>query len=200
LSPTAWLGRGASRGEPAARLSELRFAVLDIDVTGTDVRRDRVRGIAVQPVEAGGFRIGDLAYCAIPGPEGVAGRESCQADYAALKVSVGEAPIVTYNPAFVRRMLETACRENGLPALEGVWVDIAAIAALVRSGESPLTDMDHWLARMRTGGRWPHDASYDVFVMAQLLVAVVACAEEAGIDSMESLMRNQKARAWLRKP
>jgi DNA polymerase III alpha subunit (gram-positive type) len=200
LNPSSWLGRGASRRQPESRLSELRFAVLDIDVTGTDVRRDRVRGIAMLPVESGSFRIADLSYCAIPEPPNAAGREAIQADYTALKVSVGEAPIVTYNPAFVRRMLEAACRANGLPVFDAQWIDIAAVAALVRDEERPLTDMEHWLERMQSGGRRPHEASYDVFVMAQLLIAVLACAEETGIDSMKSLMRNQTAHAWLRKP
>jgi hypothetical protein len=31
----------------------MRIRVRDIDVTGTDVRRDRVRGISVPPVKAG---------------------------------------------------------------------------------------------------------------------------------------------------
>jgi hypothetical protein len=178
----------------------MRFAVLDLDVTGTDVRRDRVRGIAVLPVEAAGVRIADLRYCSVPEAEGKDGPPRWREEFDALKVSIGEAPIVPYNPDFVRRMLARTCRDSGLAPLDGHWLDIVILAALLGREESALTDIDHWLGRMRTGGRWPHDASFDVFAMAQFLAAAVSCMEEAGIPDMASLIRSQKTRAWMRRP
>jgi hypothetical protein len=53
--------------------------------------------------------------------------------------------------------------------------------------------------RLRLGdGRRPHDATYDVFAMAQLLQAVLAYSEDAGIDTVESLVRRQDASAGFR--
>jgi hypothetical protein len=53
--------------------------------------------------------------------------------------------------------------------------------------------------RRRLGdGRRPHDATYDVFAMAQLLQAVLAYSEDAGIDTVESLVRRQDASARFR--
>lgn len=178
----------------------MRFAVLDIDVTGTDVRRDRLRGIAVLPVEAAGFRIADLRYWPVPEASGKHDASRWREDFDALKVSIGEAPIVTYNPDFVRRVLARTCLESALAPLDGEWLDVVNLAALAGREESALTDIDYWLERMRTGGRWPHDASFDVFAMAQFLAAAVSCMEEAGIPDMASLIRSQKTRAWMRRP
>jgi hypothetical protein len=178
----------------------MRFAVLDIDVTGTDLRRDSVTGIAALPVEAGAFRIADLVYCTLEsGPHATAGASSGRRrDCAVLRDLVAGSPIVTYNPRFVRQMMSRTCRDLDLPALDVGWIDLAAAAAVMGREDNELTTMDHWLEVMEMCGRGPHDATCDVFAMAQLLLVLLAYAEETGIDTVESLARSQRARAWLR--
>lgn len=178
----------------------MRFAVLDIDVTGTDVRGDSVTGIAALPVEAGSFRIADLVYCTLErGPDATAGAGSGrQREYSVLRDLVAGIPIVTYNPRFVRQMMSRTCRDLDLPALDVGWIDLAAAAAVMGREDNELTTMDHWLEVMKLCGRGPHDATYDVFAMAQLLLVLLAYSEETGIDTVESLARSQRARAWLR--
>jgi hypothetical protein len=205
VSVRAWLSRRVLRGRLGSvpdlrRLAEMRFAVVDVDVSGTDIHDDHVTGIAVLPVVSGAFRISDLHYCPLanaphaPADPGAAGQHR----YLAVRDLVAGSPIVTYNPRFVREMISRACRSSGLPPLGSDWVDLASAVRVVDSGESELTSMDHWLERMKAGGPRPHDAIYDVFAMAQLLQAVIAHAEEVGIDTFEALARNQDARAWLR--
>jgi hypothetical protein len=82
--------------------------------------------------------------------------------------------------------------------LDGDWIDLEAAAAVMGKRDNELTTMNYWLEKMRAAGQRPHDASYDVFAMAQLLQAVLAYSEDAGIDTLESLGRIQEIRAWLR--
>ena len=163
------------------------------------MRRDRVTGIAALPVTAGAFRISDLHYCALPDRSGAAADRGAawRHDYLALREAVAGSPIVTYNPDFVRQMILRTCRVNRLAAFDGEWIDLAAAAALVGSEHGELTTMGYWLERMRSGGRSPHDAAYDVFAMAQLLEAVLAYAADAGMETVESLVHRQDVRASL---
>ncbi len=202
----SWFGRHLLRPvlgqEPEARrLGDMRFCVLDIDVTGTSVRRDSVVGIAMLPVEDGRFRVSELSYCPLPGgaesPDGA--DPAWRDDYLALRERISGCPIVTYNPVFVRRMIERACRARDLPAPDGEWLDLIAVFGGIGSEDNELISTDYWLRKMKTGGRRPHDATYDVFAMAQMLLAVFAYCEDAGMDTLESLTHNQRVRAWFRR-
>jgi DNA polymerase III epsilon subunit-like protein len=181
------------------RLAQMRFAVVDIDVTGTNIRDDSVTGIAVLPVASATFRLADLHYFPVssasgaPAGSGDAGPGGSQE----LRDLVAGSPIVTRNPRFVREMLARTCRDPGLFPLEGDWVDLESAARALNGENNEAVSMDYWLATMKTGGRHAHDAVYDVFAMAQLLQAVISYSEEIGIDTYESLLRNQEAREWL---
>jgi hypothetical protein len=190
-----WFGSGPRAG----RIAEARLAVVDVDVTGTSIRHDTLTGIAALPVAGGMFRISDLGYwsASYEFDEPTAADSARRASYLALRDRVAGSPIVTYNPDFVRAMIMRSCRANGLPPFDGEWIDLAAAASVVGSEENELATMDYWLARMRSGGPRPHDATYDVFAMAQLLLAVIAYAEDAGIASIQALARSAERRAWL---
>jgi DNA polymerase III alpha subunit (gram-positive type) len=191
-----WFGPPGS----VRRIGDASFAVVDVDVTGASIRDDRVTGIAVLPVAAGAFRISDLRYCALANDaDGRVGGAEARAAYLAMKDAVAGTPLVTYNPNFVREMIERSCRAGGLPPLGGEWIDLAAAAGVVGSEEHELATMDYWLARMEAGGPRRHDAVYDTFAMAQLLLAVLAYAEDAGIDTVDALARSEDLRVWLRR-
>lgn len=192
----AWFGSRA----PARRLAEMQFAVVDVDLTGTSVLRDRVTGIAALPVRAGVFRIADLRYCEVPAPSAkdARGAGEWRSEYLALREFIAGHTIVTYNPAFVRHMVSRACRSHDLPLLGGEWMDLEAAAVVMGKQDNELTTMNYWLDKMKTAGRSPHDATYDVFAMAQLLQAVLAYSEDAGIDTFESFGRIHALRAWFR--
>jgi DNA polymerase III epsilon subunit-like protein len=187
-------------GSAALRLDETRFVALDVDVTGTSLRRDRVTGIAALPVTAAMLRLADLRYCALATTTGASTQPASdwRSRYLGLREMVMGSPIVTYNPGFVKGMIARSCSMHRLPAIEGDWLDLVAIAGVVDAEVTELTSMEYWLEEMRSGGSRPHDAAYDVFAMAQMLQAVLAYCEEAGIETAESLARNHDARAWLR--
>lgn len=187
------LGSGAK----ARPLGELEFAVIDVDLTGIDRDRDRVEGIAVLPLVEGRFRIADLRYCPLPCPGGEEPPE-WRRDYEDLLEILAGRTVFTYNPRFVHWMLAKSAEQLGIPAPPAPWLDIAAAADVIGLDGVEATSMAHWLEKMRTGGRQEHDAVYDVFAMAQLLQAVLAYAGETGIETLEDLVRNQKAENWLR--
>lgn len=191
----AWFGSRA----PARPLAEMRFAVVDVDLTGIDVHRDRVTGIAALPVSGGAYRLADLRYARMPAPIAIDDRVGSQwrSDYMALREAIADSTIVTYNPAFVRHMVFHACRSHNLPVPGGEWMDLEAAASVMGTQDNELTTMNYWLDKMKAAGRCPHDATYDVFAMAQLLQAVLAYSEDAGIDTLESYGRLQAVRAWF---
>ena len=193
----AWFGSRA----PARPLAEMKFAVVDVDLTGINVHRDRVTGIAALPVSGGAYRIADLRYARMPAPSAIDNGAGSQwrTDYLALRESIAGSTIVTYNPAFVRHMISRACRSHDLPVLDGEWIDLEAAAVVMGTQDNELTTMNYWLDKMKAAGRCPHDATYDVVAMAQLLQAVLAYSEDAGIDTLESFGRLQAVRAWFRR-
>lgn len=207
MSLASWFRQHALRtlfgrkSEPR-RLGDMRFCVLDIDVTGISIRRDKVTGVAVLPLVAGVFRVSDLRYFAaanVSSTPAQAGVLQPEVD-AALKDLVAGSPIVTYNVHFVRQMILRACPATGRAVPEDDWIDLASAARVVAREDEKLTSMGYWLERMSAGGQQSHDATYDVFSMAQMLQVLLAYCEDAGIDTLESLTRLKKARAWLRMP
>jgi len=201
VSVDGWLARLLPRWfgsrSDERRIADARFAVIDVDVTGTSLRNDRLTGIAVLPVEAGAFRISDLRYCALDALGGRADATEA-ASYAALRAQVDGSPIVTYNPHFVREMIRRGCRRKGLPPLGDEWIDLASAAKIVGGAENELVSMDYWLHRMKTGGPHAHDAVWDAFSVAQMLQAITAYAEDAGAATIEALARREELRPWLR--
>lgn len=197
-----WLRDGVLRnlfGSKPHRLGDVRFCVLDIDVTGTRIRRDNVTGIAVLPVVAGGFRIADLRYFRLadasvaPAPA----RGPGQPITAALQELITGSSVVTYNAHFVRQMIVHADSLAGLSIPQRAWIDLESAAGVVATEEEELTTMGYWLERMSAGGERSHDARYDVFTMAQMLQALLSYFEEAGVETLETLREIQAARAWL---
>ena len=106
--------------------------------------------------------------------------------------------VVTINPNFIRHMLVLTAERLGLPQPEANWLDLAEIARVVGDDGLAATSLRAWQEKMKTLGRHEHDAVYDVFAMAQLLQALLAYAEEAGIETLAELRRNQSAESWLR--
>lgn len=206
MSVGSWLRGGAVRtlfgpkGEPQ-RLNNMRFCLLDVDVTGISIRRDKVTGVAVLPLVAGMFRVADLRYFTPAKASATLGYDGVfhpEVD-AALKDLIAGSPIVTYNAHFVRQMMRRACPATGRAVPEDDWVDLASAAGVVAREDKELTSMGYWLEKMSAGGRRFHDATYDVFSMAQMLQVLLAYCEDAGLETLESLIRLQHVSAWLRR-
>ncbi|MBK8120910.1 MAG: hypothetical protein IPK39_18365 [Sulfuritalea sp.] len=109
-------------------LSETRFIVLDVDVTGVDIRKDKATGIAILPLRGGRCRIADINWIPLAQPDGSPPvNSSWREQYRAMVDSAAANPIVTYNTRFVRRMIKCSAVLHDLPLPGGRWVDLAAI-------------------------------------------------------------------------
>lgn len=205
MSLGTWLNRILLHPSPAERmptdaLLEMRFSVLDLDVTGTVVSRDSVWGIALLPVETASFRVSDIKYYDVPahGPGMTGDFAPWRKDYSELAQIMAGSVIVTYNVRFVRAMMEKLCASFGLEPPSQEWMEITAFLDEWDTGDSAVTNMSYWLQKMQRGPRRPHDAVYDVHLMAQMLLAVLAYSEESGHETLETVVRNNNARTWLR--
>lgn len=205
MNIASWIRKKIAQAPPAEALdgpllAELEFVLLDVELTGTDVTRDSVIGLAFLPLVDGTFRPAELRYLSFPDPrssavgctpETIAGYQACL-DLVAKNV------VVTINPNFIKHMLALAADRFQLPPLVGTWLDLSAVAGVIGADGVAATSFDQWQAKMKSGGRHEHDAIYDVFVMAQLLQALLAYAEDSGIGTLADLLRNQRAESWMR--
>lgn len=205
MSIASWIRQKIAQAPPAEALegpllADLEFVLLDVELTGTDATQDSVIGLAFLPLLEGAFRPAELRYVHFPDPrssvadctpETIAGYQACL-DLVAKNI------VVTINPNFIKHMLALAADRFQLPHLVGTWLDLSAVAGVIGADGVAATSFGQSQAKMKTGGRHEHDAIYDVFIMAQLLQALLAYAEEAGITTLADLLRNQSAESWLR--
>lgn len=205
MSLSSWIRQKIGKPSSAESLgglllAELEFVLLDVDLTGTDATQDSVLGLAYLPLTEGAFRPADLRYIRFADrhspatgcpPETIAGYQACL-DLMAKRV------VVTINPNFIQHMLALTADRLGLPPLVGTWLDLSAIAGVIGGESLAVTSLSHWQTKMKAGGRHEHDAIYDVFAMAQLLQALLAYAEDSGIETLTDLLRNQSAESWMR--
>lgn len=158
------------------------FSVLDVDLTGIDVSRDRVTGIAAVRFQHAGFRLQDLEYVAVEG--------SCDDDRAGcVKALIDGGPVVTFNPDFVRHMLQRALPPSRWPTGDLEWIDLRHLleGAFGRDSGQPGA-VDTWAARFDIEIRRRHSAVCDVFAMAQLMERVIAEADCMGTQTFSDLL------------
>lgn len=195
-----WLSERApflsgNRRPPSPSLAETRLIVLDVDVTGINLRRDYATGVAILEIKAGTFSLGDLTHCSIAPPDDAdwAGRFRAMVDF------IGDSPVLTYNARFVKHMIKHAARRHALPLPLGLWIDIgAALYGTVGKESNEIEAMARWQERMKIAASHEHSAVADVFALAQMVQTLIAYCEDLGISTLDDLRRAQNARVWLK--
>lgn len=196
---------GADRPAPAARaaiarwralpeadlrvpMTQARLALLDLDVTGVDLGRDRVTGIALARVDAATLRPDSLRYLALPDPA-AAPAEAPESVLDEFLEALGSAALVTYHAGFVDAMLGRALpgyADAVAPRL--VRIDLAHLLARYFGAEGPApVPLAHWLRRFDIAEIRQHDALCDAYAIAQLLLVTMARAEALGVQSLAQL-------------
>lgn len=205
MSLASWIRQKIGQSPPAESpdgqsLAELEFVLLDVDLTGTDATRDSVIGLAFLPLVDGVFRPAELRYIRFADPTSAEGRcaPEIAAGYQACLDLMASSVVVTINPNFIQHMLALTTDRCQLPRPVGTWLDLSAAAGVIGGDGVAATSLGHWQEKMETGGRHEHDAIYDVFAMAQLLQALLAYAEDSGIETLADWRRNQSAESWMR--
>ena len=187
--------------EPPISLAEARVIVLDVDVTGVNIRSDRATGIAVLPVEAGRFSIADLSWFPLAPADDPTDKltPAWREQYRALIDTLATSPIVTYNARFVRHMIKRTAAMYDLRLPFGRWIDLAAIlSGAIGKEMGEVISMQRWQERLNVVSVAGHSAAGDVFAMAQLLEVALAYCADRGIATLDELIAEQKARVWLR--
>lgn len=206
---------GAWRARPPVDLDRahdrLRYAVVDVETTGLDLRHDRV--LAVGAVAVAGRRIplrdayaavlrqaqasatGNILIHGIGGEAQRTGADPVWALIAFLEWA-GKAPCVAFRAEFDQTMLE-----RGMKATFGVpvtlpWIDLAVLLPALFRG-TQCDSLDDWTAYFGIAGGARHDAVADAYATAQLLLVALQAADAVGMTTARSLLATQKAQRWL---
>lgn len=180
----------AKRPADAARLADASFAVADVDVTGTDVYRDGLTGLALVIVERGTIPL-SRRYHGRLGASAAADREVAEEF---LRRTVG-LPVVSFRSGFTRAMLQQLF---GAPLpREALRFDMALLLpALVDDTLDWRAPLEAWLHRAGIAPLRQHHAAADAYAIAQLLLLALPRAEEKGIHTLGDLDRLQSK--WRR--
>ncbi|MCL4758321.1 MAG: 3'-5' exonuclease [Rhodocyclaceae bacterium] len=172
---------------------ETRYVVLNTEAGGFEVERDpllAVAGIAIR----GNTVIGAESYHARLDPDPATALMN-------LLTLCGKGPVVVYNSALNRAMLEHAFgRHLGLEA-DLDWIDLYWVlpGLFDHSGGRP-TNLANWMKSFDIETFQRQHALGDAYAIAQLLLAAIAYAGQRGLSSAHSLSDLEQARRQLIRP
>lgn len=148
---------------------ETRYVVINTEASGLDLDKDRVLAVSAVGVD-GGIVAPQDSYYAVLGEQPVSALTG-------LLQAAGKAPLVVFNSAFNRTMLERALEEHlGLNA-DWLWIDLYFIlpALFPERIERPARLAD-WMSSFGIETFQRHHALGDGWAIAQLFLAAQARA------------------------
>ncbi|HEX2199117.1 MAG TPA: 3'-5' exonuclease [Burkholderiales bacterium] len=186
-----------------------RWVVVDCETSGLDIARDRLLSVGAVAVREGRVQLADAYEARVrqdrpSAPEnivihGIGGDaqvlQGKELDTVVREFSayLGEGVPVAFHAAFDAGIL----RRHGLKA-RAQWLDLAAVApALYPDLGGRDASLDHWLAAFGIPAQARHDALGDAFATAQLLLILLNEAQRQRLDTVEALMKTQRAGRWL---
>ncbi|WP_303784332.1 3'-5' exonuclease [Azovibrio restrictus] len=196
LEEAVQIRQALPRPDPQTLLGKASFALVDVDVTGTSTRTDRVTGFAVAIIEGDGLDMGQLHHFPFDPDD----RQATLEATARFFRQIGRLPLVTYNSAFVVAMLDKLLEQQGAPTLaQEKWLDLLWLMPALHGGE--LTEhagLLDWVRELGLPVIGQHHALADVYAMAHLFLIALERAEAQGMQTLEDLERSQSSRRWLR--
>ena len=211
LSAAAQAYRAASRPPAGTPWRDARFAVVDLETTGLDPRRDEIVSFAAVPIDAGRISVGEAVTATIrpttmPPPETIR-------IHGLRPVDLAEAPslpevldrifealtgrhLVAHVAWIERGFLDAALKPTGLRVAKPV-LDTAMLARHVLDPEGGQQDRPVRLAdaarRFGLPVHRPHVAEGDALTTAQLFLALAAHLDLDAEQTVSSLARLSKA-------
>jgi len=185
-------------------LNTARFVVVDVETSGLDPRRDRLLAIGAVVVEAGRLRPGEGYDVTVHNPvpsaranilvHGIspdaqtAGLAADAALMGFLELARHDV-LVAYHAGFDQRVLDRAVRTQLGVRLPNLWLDIAHLApVLVPGARTGYRNLDDWLAHFGLRAHSRHNAAYDAYATAELLLILLSRATRAGHASVSQLL------------
>lgn len=186
-----------------------RWVVIDCETSGLDIARDRLLSLAAVAVRDGRIQLADayeakVRQLAPSAPENIVihgiggdaqvleGRDldAVIRDFSAF---VADGIPVAFHAPFDAGIL----RRHGL-ALRARWLDLAGLAPALFPALGPRdAGLDHWLAAFGIPAHARHDALGDAFATAQLLLVLLNEAKRQRMDTVEAMLRTERAGRWL---
>ncbi len=108
----------------------------------------------------------------------------------------GDSPRLGFHVAFDRALLDAACRHTLGQAAAARWLDIEALAAVLRP-DVRARSLDEWLARFGIVNAARHDALADAQASAELLLCLGPALRREKAVSWAACERIAAQRRWL---
>ena len=199
----SWFGR--------TPLASARWVVVDCETSGLDPRKDRLLSVAA--VEVAEERINTArSYTAMLGQEQPSGRDNILVHGIGVSAQLGGRPRrevlrelvafmddavpVAFHAPFDKTVLDKSFKQAGIRASRTRWLDLATLGPVLFPGRRA-DDLDSWLAAFGIECAARHDALFDAYSSAQLLLVMLERARRDRVASVEALIRLASSAAWL---
>jgi DNA polymerase-3 subunit epsilon len=207
--------RAAPPFDPGAAPDALRWVVADVETSGLDPQRDALIAIGAIAVTGGTVDLADafevvlrqssaseVANIEVHGigrAEQLSGIEPAAALSGFLDF-IGGDPLVAYHAPFDATVLARAFRSEVGIAFRPRWLDLAKLAPLLWPGRtSPTGGLDGWLETFAIPIGTRHRAIADCVATAQLLLACLARAPQAGAPTAGAIFELAEGAHWIRR-
>ena len=202
--------------EPAMQqpLTNTRWVVVDTETSGLNPRRDSLISIGACQVTGNLLDLGRSFYTLIRQSQvsstenvlihGIGHAEQVSGtDYLTGLTTYLEFcrrdVLVAYHAAFDEAMLRTAMQRHLSLRFRPVWIDVAKLADVLFPVEGRHFRMlDEWLAHFSIEHPARHHALADAFCTAQLLLVLLAKAQERGLQTLRRLIQAERSHQWLK--
>jgi DNA polymerase-3 subunit epsilon len=195
--------------KPGQPISGTRWIVIDCETSGLDTARDRLLSVGAVAVRDGRVELADAYEARVRQPvasapeniviHGIGGDSQLREGKELHRVAgefaefAGDGVPVAFHAAFDAAIL----RRHGLKPRRK-WLDLAGLApALFPTLGDKQSNLDHWLAAFGIPALARHDALGDAFATAQLLLVLLNEAKRQRVETVEALLRTERAGRWL---
>ncbi|MFN3985388.1 MAG: 3'-5' exonuclease [Rhodocyclaceae bacterium] len=159
---------------------ETRYVIVNTEATGRSVTDDRLLAIAAIAIEDGALAADRAIHASLP-PEPAA-------ELAHLLEFAGKSPIVVFNAAFNRVLLENALERHLGRVPDWFWLDLYWILhGLFRPRATTGSRLADWMQQFGIETFQRHHALGDAYAIAQLLLLALGRARMLGVTTPEAL-------------
>jgi DNA polymerase-3 subunit epsilon len=192
-----------------------RYAVVDVEASGLNMKQDRLISIGALAVVDGIIDFHDAfevvlrqdtvstdANILIHGIGGSAQREGTEPADALLAFLawLGKSPLVAYHALFDQTMIDRALKEYLGIELELPWIDLAWVMPdLFRDLNNNQSGLDDWLTIFGIDSIQRHNAVSDAYATARLLQVALARGLQREAETPASFVELERARRWMRR-
>lgn len=195
-------------------LAHTRWVVVDTETTGLDPRSDTLLSIGACQINGTRLDVAPSYYTLIRPPQvstlanvliheiGHAEQMS-GADYTSALAGCLEFcrrdVLVAYHAPFDEAMLRIAMRRHLGLRFRPLWVDVAKLADVLFPKQGRQFRMlDEWLAHFGIAHPGRHNSLADALCTAELLLVVLAAAQDQGLHCARRLIKAERSHQWLK--